>query len=66
MTRARVCATCDHWNAADSVLRGECRRHAPPCVPTALASYARWPLSQSTDWCGEHQPRVELVEEGEA
>lgn len=60
-THARVCATCDHWHAHDSVLRGECRRHAPPCAPTALAAYARWPLTQSTDRCGEHRPR-----EGEA
>ncbi len=47
---------------------GECRRHAPLGLPhvvneTAPAPWyparlhARWPLTVSYDWCGEHQPR---------
>lgn len=51
MTRA--CANCEFWHATDSVLQGECRRHAPRMT----SDTGGWFHTQSTDWCGEHSPR---------
>jgi hypothetical protein len=62
--RPDCCAACRFWLSlgADGLRAvGECRRHAPsPRIPASREnkgdSYAWWPLTDDTDFCGEWQP----------
>ena len=56
-----TCADCVYWEAFVEGLGGSygfCRRHAPAAVTIAKAveCEARWPLTEESEWCGEHCP----------
>lgn len=44
------CADCKFWNGND-INTGECRRRPPVVGPRN--SGRKWPITNSTDWCGE-------------
>ena len=47
------CEDCRYWQ------HGECHRYAPkPVTPQGVAygGFARWPLTNPEDWCGEAEP----------
>jgi hypothetical protein len=53
---ANSCSTCVHW------IKGECRRLPPHFAALGNGSYSTqtdrkgaWPITQRTDWCGEHK-----------
>ena len=58
-----ACVDCYYWEIRDGVPGdgyGFCRRHAPLAATVAKAAeyMARWPLTDSSEWCGEHRLRV--------
>ena len=54
-----ACEDCVGWDY------GFCRRHAPPAVTISKAAEyeARWPLTDASEWCGEHRRRTSAVAE---
>jgi hypothetical protein len=60
-----TCETCRYWQEADRPF-GVCRRYAPRAntsIGLEAANdgehewpYARWPETERSDWCGEHEP----------
>jgi hypothetical protein len=46
-----ICKNCKFWKVAEEVV-GHCRRY-PPQVDPMVASTDPFPLTKSTDWCGE-------------
>ena len=60
----RTCATCAHWDTVPDAERGLCRRFAPRPVVGQTGSIATdWPVTEDTDWCGEHTPTSTLTSE---
>lgn len=60
--RREFCTVLD--DDGQAVLKGFCRRVAPPCqlvdvVQLATPSFARWPIVFANDWCGEFAPRAQ-------
>lgn len=49
------CSSCRFWQNFDDGL-GKCRRHAP-IVSDGTIEAIRWPVSKSSDWCGEYEPQ---------
>jgi hypothetical protein len=47
------CGACDYWDALDESDHGRCRAR-PPTVVTAQG-HAAWPVTASSDWCGEYK-----------
>ncbi|MEM9227005.1 MAG: hypothetical protein AAGA45_03470 [Verrucomicrobiota bacterium] len=51
-----ACAKCIYWNKTSDA-EGECRRNAPQSVVFAVDEdtqfETRFPVTASTDWCGE-------------
>ena len=50
------CLNCRYWFGPDEG-EGECRFHAPqPMVERGSEWHqVSWPVTKSTDWCGEHR-----------
>ena len=66
-----TCAVCFYWEFLEGGLGGDygfCRRHAPPAVTISKAAEyeARWPLTDASEWCGEHRQRTPVVAEPRA
>lgn len=58
MAVTEICLNCRFWQkpkVAHSAT-GECHRFAP--IPGSDSEQARWPLTDSGQWCGEFQPRL--------
>ena len=55
-TAAKTCVNCANWSAKDGD-QGECRVRAPQLVAFRVDEntefVSRFPLTASTDWCGE-------------
>ena len=53
-----TCATCKYWNPA-SADQGECRRRPPQAIVFKVGDdekiETRFPTTQGSDWCGEHE-----------
>jgi hypothetical protein len=61
------CRACRFWvKDANQPVLGECRRHAPETVEWGKAFRARiaWPLTQSSDACGEAESVRPLAAKG--
>lgn len=61
-----TCDDCCFWEIRDGVPGdgyGFCRRHAPAAATVAKAAeyMARWPLTDSSEWCGEYRPRIDAA-----
>lgn len=62
---AQFCNNCKFWKQEIEPY-GLCRRHAPKSLGSVykgekdkLATTAKWPQTQNTDWCGEWQNTIE-------
>lgn len=53
-----TCATCRFWNNYGQY--GACHRF-PPSIPALAARSSNFAESHEDDWCGEHQPRRNVV-----
>lgn len=60
--RKEKCETCRFWDEDGDDADGICRRYAPRPEMNergqdgdAWETYPAWPLTVSTDWCGEWQ-----------
>jgi hypothetical protein len=53
-----TCSNCHWWAAAEGGSTGHCLHRSPVGIydPETGKSYADWPLTDSTDRCGDHQP----------
>lgn len=54
-----TCVNCFFWNEPKKVFDnqltvGECRRFPPPSTRSEIPH--RWPVTRSSDWCGEYLP----------
>lgn len=65
----RTCATCRHGERlGPDHPYVRCRRNPPSYGtehPFDKQGKVRWPLTLSTDWCGEHQPKEDCGYDGE-
>lgn len=55
-----TCETCGWWSdpiAGGPPARGMCRRSPPIIMQGGAVNKYPWPVTKSTDYCGEHQPR---------
>ena len=55
--RHRACSACFYWDAGESG-NGLCRRRAPRPIN---GSYAEWPITRASDWCGDLVLRREIT-----
>ena len=53
-----TCETCRYFDYQGS-LSGLCRI-GPPTVILGCDDRAIWPVVENSDWCGEHEERLEL------
>lgn len=57
------CETCRWWDGVAEDEIAECRRLPPQFIieqidpGTSHGDHAFWPLVDSDQWCGEHQPK---------
>src|ERR1041385_4127522 len=59
MATTEQCSNCRFWDyPADQVTSTEwpCRRYAPKPGPSGNGTSTYWPLTEASDWCGEHEP----------
>ena len=52
------CQTCRYWDWESANLDGEaghCKRFPPQLIPE-VGPYGQWPLTYSSEVCGEHKP----------
>lgn len=47
------CYSCPYWTGGAGVI-GRCRRNPPSA---AVGARALWPMTDPTEWCGEHPAR---------
>ena len=70
MQHRDTCRTCRFWSVPlkdrDTVEYGLCRRRAPALEAgeEQRGPFAAWPLSDSDQWCGEHEEAWYGTEEG--
>ncbi len=63
----RCCATCEFWNEKDGPQKGlgRCQRHAPNGFQKRDGNLmTRWPITQASDFCGDHEVKEELKGRG--
>lgn len=63
-----TCATCRFWDRGRDDFDTICRRHVPVAVirkpdDPAISRYPVWPLTISTEWCGEHEASPDTKKE---
>jgi hypothetical protein len=49
----QTCSNCKFWK--EYVQSGTCQKHPPVIVPTGNEYVTRFPVTNSDDWCGEHE-----------
>ena len=59
-TETKSCASCAYWNST-SEIQGECRRQAPQAIVFKVDESTKFethfPITKSTDWCGEYEEK---------
>jgi hypothetical protein len=66
MLSVPACERCRFWELRDGGPGGGygfCRRQSPTVatVATAAEYMARFPLTDSSEWCGEYRPRIDAA-----
>jgi hypothetical protein len=53
------CSNCIWWHPASGGATGECRHRSPVGIfdTNTGDTYGKWPLTDATDTCGDHQYR---------
>jgi hypothetical protein len=54
---AMTCNDCKYWDGAEFRGSGFCRKNPPVLEQrngTFVTETGLWPVTQATDWCGEH------------
>jgi hypothetical protein len=59
LSMEEICENCEFWEALidNEMEQGFCRRHSPRHM-SPRNGLARWPITDSTDWCGEFEARA--------
>jgi hypothetical protein len=55
-----TCETCKFWVPTEDpeYVLGECRRYAPRSGVGELARMMNWPMTESTQFCGEYEVKT--------
>lgn len=54
----KICGTCRWWERRIGVYtNGPCRRYPPQVTNRPGQALFEWPITITTDFCGEHTPK---------